>query len=138
MGLLFFCNLYAVSTPSWDYTHTYQLKKDAVATVEITKKDYTSQVDPDGKLYFRWTLYHNKLLVLLVNYEGYPTQHVLQKKYKRDLVRINLLGDYSREGERVFLLLKFTDFEKTKNIATVKAMILDPQKRIEVKFSGPE
>lgn len=132
--LLFCISLYAAPAISWDYTYTYKLKKDETATISVIKKDYTASSKADGKLYFRWTLYQNDLLVLLVNYEGVPSQHVLKKSFKRDAVRINLTGDYKREDQRVFLILKFSDFEKTKNIATVKAMILDPKKRIEVNF----
>ncbi len=133
--LLLSFSLVGGSLINWDYTHTFKLQKDEVAKISIIKKEYKNQSQLEGKLTFRWTLYHNKLLVLLVNYEGHPTQHVLQKLYKRDTISINLLGDYEQLNQRVVLKLQFSDFNK--NSATINALIYDPNKRIEVQFINP-
>ena len=117
---------------NWDYSHTFKLKKDEIAKIEIIKKEYKNQSELEGKLTFRWTLFHNDLLILLVNYEGHPTQHVLQKVYKRDAVTISLLGDYEQLNQRVLLKLLFKDFSN--DIVTMDALIYDPKKRIEVQF----
>jgi len=134
--LLIFFSLATAKLIDWDYTHSFNLKKDEIAKIQITKKDYTSQPKPDGELEFRWTLYHNDLLILLVKYEGFSTQYTLKKKYKRDAVRIYLLGDYDNIADRVYLILRFSEFKK--ETATIEAMIRDPKKRIEVKFIEPK
>jgi hypothetical protein len=128
--------LFSGEFKDWDYTHTFTLKKDEVAKIQIIKKEYESQPKPEGDLSFRWTIYHNKLLVVLVNYEGYKTQHVLQKLYKRDAISLNLLGDYKNLNHKVILKLKFLEFAKDK--AMIEAMIYDPKKRIEVEFIEPK
>jgi len=136
LSLLFCTSLFSKELVNWDYTHEFSLKKDDVAKIEIVKKEYESQSDKDGKLSFRWTLHQNKLLVLLVNYEGHPTQHVLEKLYKRDSVSLNLMGDYAQFAQKVILKLKFSDF--TKNRATIEALVYDPKKRVEVEFIDPK
>ncbi len=134
--LLLSLSLIGKDLVSWDYTHTFKLKKDEIATISVIKKEYENQSKLEGLLTFRWTLFHNEHLVLLINYEGHPTQHVLQKIYKRDAVTINLLGDYKQINQRVLLKLKFSDFSK--DIATLDALIYDPKKRIEVQFIDPK
>ena len=134
--LLFSLSLFSAEFKDWDYTHTFSLKKDEVAKITVIKKEYEKQSKLDGKLFFSWTLYHNKLLVMLVNYEGHPTQHVLQKLYKRDAVALNLMGDYEQHNQRVVLKIKFTDFAK--GTAIIDAKIYDPKKRVEVEFIEPK
>ena len=133
--LLFCLSLFGRDAVNWDYTHTFELKKDEIATISIVKKEYDSQSKLEGKFTFRWTLYQNKLLVVLTNYEGHPTQHVLEKLYKRDSLSFNLLGDYEQRNQRVILKLLFRDFGK--DSATMEALIYDPKKRIEVQFINP-
>lgn len=133
--LLLSLSLFGKELVNWDYTHTFKLKKDEIATISIIKKEYESQSELEGKLSFRWTLFHNNLLILLVNYEGHPTQHALQKFYKRDAITISLLGDYEQLNQRVLLKLKFSEFSKDE--ASIDTLIYDPKKRVEVKFIDP-
>lgn len=121
-----------------DYTHVFNLKKDQVAKISIIKKDYTSQSKTEGEMYFRWTLFHHDRLVLLVDYEGFPTQHVLMKEFKRDSVRVNLLGDYVMIKDRVYAILKFKEFASSRGEAVIEVIIQDPKKRIEVTFFDPK
>jgi len=133
--LLFCLSLHGKDVVNWNYRHTFELKKDEIGTISIVKKEYKNQSELKGKFKFRWTLYQNKLLVVLADYEGHPTQHVLEKLYKRDSLTFNLLGDYEQRNQRVILKLQFRKFGKEK--ATMEALIYDPKKRIEVKFIDP-
>ncbi|HIP03370.1 MAG TPA: hypothetical protein EYH01_10870 [Campylobacterales bacterium] len=134
--LLLCLSLIKADLVNWDYTHTFKLKKDEIAIISVIKKEYENQSKLEGKLTFRWTLFHNELLILLVNYEGHPTQHVLQKVYKRDSISMNLLGDYEQLNQRVILKLQFSNYSK--DIATIDALIYDPKKRVEVQFIDPK
>lgn len=140
LATLFFSTalLFGAKVDKFDYTHTFSLKKDEVAKISVIKKDYKTSPRKESEVSFRWTLFHNHLLILLVSYEGFTTQYVLEKRYKRDSVSIWLMGDYERVGERVFLALKFSDFKADKKIATLDAMILDRKKRVEVRFINPK
>ena len=133
--LLFCLSLYGKDVVNWNYRHTFELKKDEIGTISIVKKEYKNQSELKGKFKFRWTLYQNKLLVVLADYEGHPTQHVLEKLYKRDSLTFNLLGDYEQRNQRVILKLLFADFAK--DSATIDALIYDPKKRIEIQFIDP-
>jgi hypothetical protein len=140
VATLFFATflLFGAESDKFDYTHTFSLKKDEVAKISVIKKDYKTSPRKESEVSFRWTLFHNHLLVLLVSYEGFTTQYVLEKRYKRDSVSIWLMGDYERVGERVFLALKFSDFKDDKKIAILDVMIYNPKKRVEVRFINPK
>ena len=131
--LLFFLPLLLWSF-TWDYSHDFILKKDKVATIVVVKREDSSQ----RELTLRWTLFHNKRLVLLVKYDGFPTQYIIQKEYKRNSIRIALRDDYSEGSQRSFLLLKFKDFDESKKSALIQAFILDIKKRVEIKFIDPK
>ena len=115
----------------WNYTYTYTTKKDEVVNIYI-KKDYLPTKKSDGKLKFRWTLYTAKKLVLLVDYEGFKYQYLLQKTYKRNAVKINLIGDFNGVKNQAFALIVFKDFKNNK--ATFDVLIRDPKNRLEVRF----
>ena len=119
------------SNSFWNYTYSYETKKDEVVKISI-KKDYLPTKKSDGILKFRWTLYSGKRLVLLVDYEGFKYHYLLEKNYKRNIVTINLIGDFPSIKERAFALIKFRDFKNNRAFFDVK--IRDPQKRLEVRF----
>jgi len=131
--LLLFSTIAFSESSFWSYNHSYSLKKDKLVRVEI-KKDYLPTKKSDGILEFRWTLYKAKKLVLLVSYEGFKTQYLLEKKHKRDVVSINLIGDYKSVGSRSFAIIKFSDFDDKKKVANLEVMIRDENKRMEVRF----
>jgi len=116
---------------SWDYTHDFVLKKDEIASIIVIKREDSSK----RVLTLRWTLYQNKRLVLLVNYDGFPTQYILQKEYKRNSIKIALRDDYTQESKRCFLIIGFHEFDEAKKTALIKASITDPKKVVEIKFS---
>lgn len=118
----------------WEYTHDFVLKKDEVGMIEVIKReDSTKRV-----LHVRWTLHQNERLVVLVKYDGFPTQYILQKEYKRNSIRITLRDDYSEGSKRCFLILKFDDFNEDKKTALIQAFVTDPKKRIEIQFIDPK
>ncbi len=118
----------------WDYTHDFILKKDEVAVIKVRKKaDSSSRI-----LQLRWTLYTNERLVLLVNYDGFPRQYILQKEYKRNSIRITLRDDYSLRAKRSYLILTFKDFSDNNRTALIKAFVADPNKKIEIGFIDPK
>ncbi len=132
MNKLFLSLLLIVSLSAfeWDYQHEFLLGKDEFATVEVIKREDQSK----RVLQFRWTLYQNDRLVVLVNYDGFPTQYVLQKKYKRNSIKIPLRDDYLIGSHRSYMILNFSAFNDAKKSALLKTFIVDPKKRIEIKF----
>ena len=121
---------YGASQKLWDFEHSFNLKKDKIAIVNINKNRYS--------LKFRWTLYTNKTLILLANYMGYPYQFVLKRVRPLDRVEIKLLGDSGDFGGRTYALLVFSDFDDQKNLATIDVYIKDEVRRIKVDFIEPK
>ncbi len=114
----------------FDDTKSYSLKKDQVAKISVTKRSNRDR----QQLLFRWTLYSDKRLVLLVKYDNFPTQYLLQRDYKRNSIRIYLRDDYQHSYKRAYLVLRFADFDEKKEEAKIEAFVYDPDKVLEVKF----
>ncbi len=115
---------------SWDYMHSFTLKKDKIAYIKVLKRDDSSE----RLLQFRWTLYQNKRLVLLVKYDDFPSQYILQKEYKRNSIKIALRDDYHDGFKRAYLVLTFAKFDDAKREAVIDAFVADPKKRVEIEF----
>ena len=116
---------------SWDYSHDFVLKKDETARIIVSeRRDITRK----RELSFRWTLFQNKRLVLLVKYGGNPMQFVLQQVYKRNSIKINLRDDYHDGFNRSYVMLTFKRFDEGNQTALLKTSISDPKKRIEIRF----
>ena len=129
--------LLSAGTENFDFTHLFTLKKDQTAVVEIIK-DYPRTFRHEGVLRFRWTLYHNKELVLLVDYEGFKTQYVLETRYGKNTIKLFLTGDYPRLDKRPFMLLSFSDFDDKTKRAKLLTEFADPEKRLEIRVKKPE
>ncbi|RUM65114.1 MAG: hypothetical protein DSZ05_06665 [Sulfurospirillum sp.] len=129
--------LLSAGTENFDFSHMFTLKKDQIAEVEI-KKDYPRTFAHEGILRFRWTLYHNKALVLLVDYEGFQTQYILETRYGKNVVKLFLTGDYPRIDKRPFVLLRFDSFDLKQKRAKLLTEFADPEKRLEIKIKKPE
>ena len=102
LGCFLCCLLFSFQTLfaeiEYEYEHKFILKKDELGFVlinrkEVTKKPTAENPNNEYLLKLRWTLFTNNMLTLLVNYRGYPTQYVLEKKYPLESVVIPLLPD---------------------------------------------
>lgn len=128
--------LLSAGTQNFGFTKRVVLKKDQIAEIVI-QKDYPKSYAKEGLLQFRWTLFHNKRLVLLLDYEGYKYQYILEPFYGRRSVRVDLTGDYKRIDRRPFMLLTFERFDSRKRLAHFLVEVSDPAKRLEIKTKKP-
>jgi hypothetical protein len=102
----------------WDYEYEITLEKDEVAEYLITdrvrEKTFT----------FRWTLYINNGLILVVNLDGYPYQKILYKDYNRNSFQMKL------HGKRALLMVEFSEFDvenkKASFLVLVKNSSVEP------------
>ncbi len=120
----------------WDSSYIFKLKKDQVATVKVVldgEKDPLKSRD----IKFRWTLYSNKSLIVLVNYDNFPTQYTLQKLYKKDTILFYLRDDYRVKNRRSFFILRFVEYNDKEKTVTLKAAVKDPKKRLKIIFDDP-
>jgi hypothetical protein len=117
---------------SWDYTHEFNLKKDEVAKIKVLKREDSSVRFID----LRWTLYRDDTLVLLVNYDGFPTQYILQQKHKRNSIKMYLQDDYVDGFKRAYLIVSFKDMNLKK--AKLVVNITDVKKVFKIEFIDPK
>ena len=129
--------LLSFATVDFNFEYTFHLKKDQIGEAVI-KKDYPVTFPKEGVLRFRWTLYQNERLVVLVDYEGFKTQYVLEPRYGLDTIKLYLTGDYARMDKRAFVYLSFKAFDAKKRIATILAQFADPENRLNIKITKPK
>lgn len=136
-----FLSSYAFSAPiEYEYEHKFVLKKDELGLVlvnhkEVTRKPTAENPNNEYLLKLRWTLFTNNMLTLLVNYRGYPTQYVLEKKYPLESIIIPLLPDGDNKMiAKTYARIVFTDFDQRNKEAILDIFIEDNQQRIEVEF----
>ncbi len=125
---------FAKQRSNWDFQYSFNLKKDKIATVFINRNKKNKEGKSLYVLKFRWTLYANKNLILLLNYMGYPHQYVLKKTDLMQSVRIKLLADGNDYNGRIYAVIVFSDFDKRKNRAILDVYIKDETKKIRVDF----
>ncbi len=124
----------------YEYQHQFVLKKDEVGLVlinrkEVTKKPTAENPNNEYLLKLRWTLFTNNMLTLLVNYRGYPTQYVLEKKYPLKSIVIPLLPDgENKMVVQTYARIVFADFDQRNREGILDIFIEDNAQRIEVEF----
>ena len=144
IGSVICCLLFSFQTLfaaiEYEYEHKFILKKDELGFVlinrkEITRKPTAENPNNEYLLKLRWTLFTNNMLTLLVNYRGYPTQYVLEKKYPLESVVIPLLPDgQNKMISQTYARIAFNDFDQRNKEAILDIFIEDNQQRIEVEF----
>ena len=133
--LFLFSNpVFAKKESFWNFWHSFNLKKDKIASVYINYIDSSKNGNNPFVLKFRWTLFANNNLILLSNYMNYPHQYVLRKQRSQDRVRIKLLADANDYNGKTYALIVFSGFNKAKNQATLDVYIKDQANRIRVDF----
>lgn len=144
IGLAIVCWMFSthtlVAAVNYEYEHKFILKKDEIGLVLINHKEVTKKPTADNPnneyiLRLRWTLYTNNMLTVLVNYRGYPTQYVMQKKHPFETVIIPLLPDGDNKIlAQTYAKIVFNDFDQRNKEAILDIFIEDNQQRIEVEF----
>lgn len=124
----------------YEYQHQFALKKDEIGSVwinrkEVTKKPTAKNPNNEYLLKVRWTLFTNNMLTLLVNYRGYSTQYVLEKKYPLSSIMIPLLPDgENKMVVQTYARIVFADFDQRNREGILDIFIEDNAQRIEVEF----
>jgi hypothetical protein len=111
----------------WWINDTIYLKKDYPAIYKIF---YNNKV---YILKFRWTLFKNRGLVMLYNYENHPFQNILYKNYQLNGYRIYITKN--DELNDPYLMLYFKNFKD--NVAEFNILIYNPEQNIRIKLNEP-
>jgi hypothetical protein len=111
----------------WWIDDIIYLKKDYPAIYKIYYKNQTYV------LKFRWTLYKNKGLVMLYNYNNFPYQNILYKTHQ-----LNGFKKFIRwKGlpNSPYFMIYLRDFSQ--NVAKFEFLIYNPKKNIQIKLNEP-
>lgn len=101
----------------------------------MRKKATKDNPNNEYLLRFRWTLFANNSLIVLVNYRGHPTQYVLEKKDPLESILIPLLPDGEDiVNSQVYVKIVFNDFNQSNKEAVFDIFIKDVNERILVEF----
>jgi hypothetical protein len=97
--------VYGANKKYWDIVYDVSLKKDEIQRF-IVRDPVREKI-----FYFYWTLFINDGLVVNSNYDKYPKQHVLYKKFKLDAFRVKLMrkANYKREGSYIRVEFQYFD-----------------------------
>ncbi len=97
------------------------LGKDQQMVIVVTDKD------EEKLLIFRWTLFHNKGLVTLLNYNGEPSQHLLYKRYQQNSIKVKLaLRQNESSRQHPYLLINFLGYNYENKRADFEILHKDP------------
>ena len=118
---------YAIDTEFWDYSFKTELAKDQLYSLSV------DDLELKKRLVFRWTLFHNNGLVLLVNYDGHPHQYVLYERYQENTVRLKIARKAGYTAHAPFLLLVFKEFDYKERKAKFEIVVKDSSKKLLVK-----
>lgn len=119
---LIFQSLYAVPEGYYAKEERFSLKKDEFAIYDVD----------DKPLYFRWTLFINRGLVMHYAYDGFPYQNVLYREYKRDAFRIPLKQRPDDHMEAPYLMVVFEGMQEGNKAADFAVYVYDPFGSIKV------
>ena len=112
---------------------------DFARKLEISlKKDEQKKIlvkyDSIEKLFkLRWTLYHNKGLVVLRSYDKIVAQNVLYLRGKNQSFLLELSPSERDYYNPPYFLVKFKDFNYEKNEAIFEIFLSDKNERIELE-----
>ncbi len=109
----------------WKIVESIELSKDEFYSRAVKEKDS----EREFALNFRWTLFHNRGLVMHLNYDKFVYQFILYQRYHNDSFKLQLLDSAnSNNFENPYIRLEFKDFKDGK--AKLNLLIYDPKERV--------
>jgi uncharacterized protein with gpF-like domain len=124
LTLLFFSS--SVFANQLQYVKEISLKKDE-------QKKILVKYDNKTRLFkFRWTLYINDGLVVLRSYDKTVAQNILYMNHKNQSFRLELKTRGADFYNVPYILVKFKEFYKKKNIAKFDLYLSDDKNKIQL------
>lgn len=119
--LLLVCHVNAIDLSYFNNSFQKTLKKDEPMMIVVTdRKD-------EKLLLFRWTLFHNKGLVTLTNYDGIPSQQLLYKRYHESSIKIDIaLRQDELSRYNPYLFITFLGYDYVTKSAKFEILHKDP------------
>lgn len=123
---------FALPNSYWKSQYIVELKKDEILRIVFIPKKGKKQ-----ELTYRWTLYKDGGLVVILRYDGFVKQFVLYSDYQVDSFKQPLYPE-NKVHERPFLLLKFLGFDRQKDVAKLQNFVFEAGMKMEIIYSQKE
>ena len=121
------------AAPAWRETKSFTLKKDEVAKIVIK----TISPKLERVLFWRWTLYTDKKLVVHEKFDRVVGQHILDLD-THQAFRKRLLGAVKSEQDVPYALIVFKKFDDVNKTAQFDFFLIDRENRVEVDYMSKE
>ncbi len=118
LAALLLCPLFLWAMPGdyWAHEEPFELRKDQFASWEVD----------DRILSIRWSLFHNRGLVVHLKYDHFPVQNILYENYKRNSMRIRLKTQPPVRPPEPYARLVFEGFDLQEQTAQLRLYLFDP------------
>lgn len=125
---LFFLSFNPIFADEFRDVQKISLKKDEQKKILVKYGSFE-------KLFkFRWTLYHNKGLVVFRSYDKIVAQNILYLRNKNQAFRVELKPTDTSSHERSYLLVQFKEFDYEKKQAIFDISLSDKSTQINLKY----
>ncbi len=124
LGLTFL----SLQAASWREMKTFNVAKDE--TIKIMVKSEGQE----RLLFWRWTLYTDKALIVHESFDRFVGQHVLYAGYTNQSFRKQLLPAIKSERDAVYALIVFKKFDEGAKKAQFDLLLFDKEKRVVLDY----
>lgn len=131
--LFIFTLLLSLNAAQWREMKSYTLKKDEIAKIVIK----TKTPKKERILFWRWTLYTDKALVVHESFDKFVGQHILYAG-RNDGFRKSLLPAVRSEQDVPYTLVVFKKFDDVNQTAQFDFFLIDKEKRVIVDYLTKE
>ena len=97
------------------------------------KKDEFARYDVSGKkLYFRWTLFINKVLYMHYGFDGWVNQNILMNEYRKNGFKIYFEQNGDDFMHKPYMMIIFNKMEENNTTANFSVYVYDPTSSVKV------
>ena len=116
------------------FANEYRLSQEVALKKDVLKRILIKSEKSARVLEFRWTLYSDETLVVLGSFDDLVFQKMLRQNYVNQSFRIVLLPKKGHQIRRPYLLVKFVDFDFTKDEAKFQIFLRDEEEEIVLEY----
>ena len=126
---LFLClTFFSLQAAPWREMKTFNVEKDQLIKVMVKSEGQ------ERLLFWRWTLYTDKALIVHENFDRFVGQHVLYAGYTNQSFRKQLLPAVKSERDAVYVVIVFKKFDEGAKKAQFDLLLFDKEKRIVLDY----
>lgn len=130
--LFFIVVLLGVSAVAADWALRKTIELEQNEFERITIKEKATRYHQN--LEFRWVLYTNKVMNIILSLDQHISQYTVSKRYNNDSIKLTLLQVKAMHYQPPYMFIKFKDFNVTGQRATFEIMLSDQDDELALEF----